>query len=197
MKKRPWIFTIHKTTLIGLHYDSLFLELTIINKNALHYIENMGSGSPCTCNARICNYHKQSGYGFSTGEAVITDAKQQDYLIDSIIKPFMNNDKAASQAALNELRDAIAKSSAVNGLELNQLCVEINKSYNGTKDTFKSATKEGYTAVKPTCGAIIYIIVAIVVFTFIGYLIYRCINCPCRKKREKELQEAEALEYIT
>ena len=158
----------------------------------------MGGSSSCTCNTRICNYHKQGGYGFPTGEAVITDAKQQDSLVDHIIKPFMNGDKAVSQEALNTLRGDIAKASAVNGLELNQLCVEINKSYNGTKDTFKSATKEGYTAVKPTCGAIIRIITTIVVFTFIGYLVYRYINCPCRKQHEKELREAEkTLEYTT
>ena len=165
---------------------------------ALHHIENMG-GSSCTCNARICNYHKQNGYGFPTGEAVITDAKQQDYLIDGIIKPFMDKDKSSvSQEALNKLRDAIAKASTVTGLELNQLCVEIDDSYSETKDTFKSATKEGYTAVKPTCGAIVCIIAAIIAFTFIGYLVYRYINCPCRKKREKELREAEkSLEYTT
>lgn len=123
--------------------------------------------------------------------------------------------ETVSQAALNKLRNTISSVTPIAGLTLNSFCVNLTDSYNEpsttttTQDTtesiakftaLKPSTLEGYTMIKPkpTYSTIICVIAAVIMFTFIGYLIYRYINCPCRKRREKELQEAEkSLEYTT
>lgn len=166
----------------------------------------MGSSSPCTCNARVCNYHKQGGYGFATERANI-DTKTQLMDLKNTLSTFMNDissptallrtgvqtgsNESASQAALNKLRNTIASVTPIEGLTLDSFCVNITDSYNNTSD---NPVSEGYTVIKPKqniCSVIICVIIAIALFTVAGFIIYSYITCPCRKRHEKELQEVE------
>lgn len=186
-----------------------------------------GGSSSCTCNVRICNYHKKGGYGFNTEkEKINTKTQVEDlkntledfmdpedspssYLRTGVRAPW-SSDESASQSALNKLRNTIASVTPIEGLTMDAFCVNVTDSYKKTTpkpitqtptpSTSEPFALEGYTMIKPkpTCSAIICIITAIIVFTFIGYLVYRYINCPCRKRREKELREAEkSLKYTT
>lgn len=186
-------------------------SLTIVSKNILHCIENMGGGpSSCTCNARVCNYHKKDGYGLPQEEAEISSTTQKNGLKETL-NNFMDPKNSptdyfktevnitptetASYSALNKLRNNISSVTPIAGLTMDSFCVNVEDSYNktSTKPLAETFVSEGYTMIKPkpTCSAIIYIIAAIIVFTFIGYLVYRYITCPCRKRHERELQEAE------
>ena len=178
--------------------------LTIVSKNILHYVENMG-GSSCTCNVRVCNYNKKNGYGVTQEGAKINTRTQVEYLKNTL-SDFMNSSKSpseyfktggtVSQNALNSLRKSISMVTPIVGLALDSFCINLTDSYNKTTKPAKQPepfVSEGYTMIKPKsdCSAIICIIAAIIAFTFIGYFIYRYITCPCRKQHEKELQEAE------
>ena len=190
--------------------------LTIVSKNILHYVENMGGGSSCTCNVRVCNYNKKGGYGLPPEGANINSSTQVNSLKDTLTNfmhpknsptDYFKTDVTAtsaetvSQAALNDLRNTISRVTPIEGLTLDSFCINLTDSYNETtksktvqsKPSAEPFVSEGYTMIKPKsdCSAIICIIAAIIAFTFIGYFIYRYITCPCRKKHEKELREAE------
>lgn len=173
----------------------------------------MGGGSSCTCNVRVCNYNKKGGYGV-TQEGVKIKPETQVTSLKETLGNFMHpknspmdyfktdvNAGTVSQNALNNLRNAISSVTPIDGLTLNSFCINLTDSYNKTTKPTSTPSKpstepfvlEGYTMIKPKsdCSAIICIIAAIIAFTFIGYLIYRYITCPCRKRHEKELREAE------
>ena len=163
-------------------------------------------GSTCTCNARVCNYHKQGGYGFAT-EGATFDTKMQLTDLKGTLSNFMDDmssptayfktgvqtgsNESASLAALNKLRNTISGVTPIEGLTLDSFCVNINDSYKNTSD---SPVSEGYTFIKPkpdTRSVVICVIIAIALFSIVGFIIYRYITCPCRKQHEKERQEAE------
>lgn len=169
-------------------------------------------GSSCTCNVRVCNYNKKDGYGV-TQEGAKINARTQVNDLKNTLSNFMDyrkspsdylrtgvNSGTVSQNALNNLRKSISMVTPIVGLALDSFCINLTDSYNKTTKPATTPSKqpepfvsEGYTMIKPKsdCSAIICIIAAIIVFTFIGYFIYRYITCPCRKQHEKELQEAE------
>lgn len=168
----------------------------------------MGSSGSCTCNARVCNYHKKGGYGFNTAGENIKKDTQLNGLKDTL-STFMDyvssptaylktgvqsasNKITVSQEALNKLSNTIASVTPIEGLTMDAFCVNVADSYE--KTTTEPFTLEGYTVIKPKqdiCSVIICIIIAVTLFAIGGYFIYRYITCPCRKQHEKELREAE------
>ena len=177
----------------------------------------MGSSSPCTCNARVCNYHKKDSYGFDTGGAKIDENIQKEALkktlstfVDDISSPTAyfrtgvqtGSNESASHAALNKLRNIISSVTPIDGLTMDAFCVNVADSYDETSSQTppEPFISEGYTLIKSkqdVYSVIIGIIIAIALFAIVGFIIYRYITCPCRKKHEKEMREAEALEYTT
>ncbi len=171
----------------------------------------MGSSSPCTCNVRVCNYHKQGGYGFENEKANINTKTQVEDLKNTLTK-FMDDLSSpttyfrtgvqstpgvtASQAALNKLRNTIASVTPIEGLTMDSFCVNVADSYEKpSAQQFQPSEmlKEGYALINPpnsSCSTLICIIIGIILFSLAIYFIYRYINCPCRKRNEKALQEA-------
>lgn len=168
----------------------------------------MGTASPCTCNYRICNYHKENGYGFKTGAPVIDKSKQIDAL-NNVLAAFMDHEKSPmdyfktavkkkpntdtdSTIALNDLRDKIQSATQTPNLNIVPFCINISDSYKSASEKFIA---EKYTPIECKSSRIYSILscvlIGIILLIFIGYLVYRYINCPCRKRREKELREAE------
>ena len=169
-----------------------------------------GSSSSCgTCNARICNYHKSGGYGIKNAAAIInTDTQKKE--LGTVLTAFVNDttsplqyfrtgvdpsSNGSSQAALNALRNKITSATPIVGLKIKPFCVDIKNSYTegfvAEPFTLNGSESRVYSII--SC-----VLIGIILLIFIGYLVYRYIMCPCRKRREKELQEAEkALEYIT
>ena len=168
----------------------------------------MGSASPCTCNTRICNYHKEDGYGFKNDDPVISETTQLTALsktLSAFMSPskspvaYLNTDGTnPSQKAINALRNSIASVSPIEGLSLQPFCINLTDSYEkkASDPTTPPATKEGYTSIKPashTCSVIICIIIGIILFGFACYIVYSYVSCPCRKKHENDLREAQAI----
>ena len=162
----------------------------------------MGSSSPCTCNARVCNYHKENGYGFDTEKAVISGSTQLAALSktltsfmspnDSPVEYLNTNGTNPSKKAINALRNSIASVSPMQGLSLQPFCIDLTTSYE-EKETYSA--KEGYTSIKPAshmCSVIVCIIIGIILFGFACYIVYSYVSCPCRKKHENDLRETQA-----
>ena len=157
----------------------------------------MGSSSPCTCNVRVCNYHKKGGYGFDTEKEVINAKTQVDDLKNTL-SAFMNDETHSakyfkpveSQTAFNNLRNAIETAVPIDGLTMDPFCVNITDSY---KNITENTVSEGYTLIKPKpdiCSVLTCIVIIIVLFAFACFVIYRYITCPCRKRHENDLKEA-------
>lgn len=172
----------------------------------------MGSGSPCTCNTRVCNYHRESSIGFDTEGAKITKTTQTDALVN-VLKPFVDAEKSplsyfktgidpnvdgSSRKAFIALREKIQSATQTPGLKITPFCIDIDKSYNTISEKFVAEKYSPIESSSNVYSIISCVLIGILLLIFIGYLVYRCINCPCKKKQEKELQEAEkALEYTT
>ena len=184
------------------------MGLIIVYKSLLHYIENMG-GSSCTCNARVCNYNKKGGYGFDNESALISTVTQKTALTDIILKFVDTKDtpldyfkttldsggNSKSSAAFAALRNNIAAASQTEGLEANVFCIDENeKPYTDEPETFTPSECKS----SRVYSIIFCVLIGIILLIFIGYLVYRYINCPYRKRREKELRETDkSLEYTT
>ncbi len=161
-------------------------------------------GTSCTCNARICNYHKSGGYSVDQGEAIVTLDKQRMWLNDKLkvfmgensLDYFKSTNSTAAVMAFNTLRENIKTVTPIEGLEMQTFCVDVEDSYtklNAQKFQPSKTIKEGYAPINPptsSCSTIICIIVGIILFGLAVYAVYKYINCPCRKRNEKALQEA-------
>jgi hypothetical protein len=163
-------------------------------------------GDTCTCDARLCNYNKEGGYGFDTKGALIDPSKnlkivseKLNILMDPGSKDSLNYFKTSSSTsaqAFNALRENIRNAAPIPGLTMQAFCVDVEDSYkklSAQKFQPSETIKEGYAPINPptsSCSTIICIIVGIILFGLAIYAVYKYINCPCRKRNEKALQEA-------
>jgi hypothetical protein len=165
----------------------------------------MGS-SACTCDARICNYYKKN----SSNEVIYThindnESRKQNkaHLNDTLthfmhpknseLNYFKTTSSTASKEALNTLRKNISSVTPIKGLTMDHYCIDINNVYAKSDQKIPTnSTIEGYVKIKPrssTYIAIICTVLAILLFVSAGYVIYRYISCPCKKRNEKALQD--------